>query len=203
MAFSLPAAVELGTPMPLNAQPAVLDFLASRRSAGALTLEAPGPSAAELDILLRVAARVPDHGKLAPWRMIVLDTPAKTEFAARLQALAEGRGDAKLAAKLAKLKTPPMGIAVVSRPRQGAIPEWEQVLSAGCVCTNLLYGATAMGYGANWITDWYAYDPEALTLLGLTAGERLAGFVFIGTAREAPLERERADWRGLITHWRP
>ena len=94
-------------------------------------------------------------------------------------------------------------MAVVSRPRQGAIPEWEQILSAGAVCTNLLYGATAMGYGANWISDWYAYDPEALTLLGLTAGERLAGFVFIGSAREAPLERERPDWNGLVSHWRP
>lgn len=203
MAFSLPEPSPLGTPLPLKARPEVLDFLATRRSASALTLGAPGPQNDELDALLRLAARVPDHGKLAPWRMIVLNPAAKTEFAARLQALAEGRGDAKQIAKLGKLKTPPMGVAVVSRPRVGDIPEWEQLLSSAVVCANLLYGATAMGYGANWITDWYAYDPDALKILGLEAGERVAGFIFIGTLAEPPLERDRPDWSALVSRWTP
>jgi nitroreductase len=102
--------------------------------------------------------------------------------------------------KLGKLKTPPLAIAVISSPKPGAIPEWEQLLSAGAVCTNLTYAALAMGYGANWITDWYAYDAEACARLGLSASEKVAGFILIGTPREPPLERERPDPQAL-TSW--
>jgi nitroreductase len=193
----------MGAPMPQPQRPEVLDFLATRRSASAVTLVAPGPTSEELDMLTRLACRAPDHGKLTPWRMIVLETAPKAEFAARLEALALGRDDPKAAAKLAKLKTPPLGVAVVSRPQLSEIPEWEQLLSAAAVCTNLLYGATAMGYGANWITDWYAYDPDALQILGLEAGERVAGYIFMGTAREAPLERVRPEVETLVRRWRP
>ena len=201
MTISLPAPAPLGAPLPISARREVLEFLATRRSATALTLTDPGPTEAELDILLRLAARVPDHGKLTPWRMIVLSPSGKTEFAARLEALAQGRGDDKAVTKLGKLKAPPMGVAVISRPKVGDIPEWEQLMSAGAVCANLLYAATAMGYGANWITDWYAYDAEAMQILGLEAGERVAGFIFIGTAKEPPLERDRPDWRQLVSTW--
>jgi nitroreductase len=121
-----------------------------------------------------------------------------------LEALSAQRGDPQLAAKLAKLKIPPLAVVVVSSPKAGApIPEWEQVLSAGAVCTNLLYGALAMGFGANWITDWYSYDADAGAILGLTPGERVAGFVLIGTPREPPLERERPRLDPLVTHWSP
>jgi nitroreductase len=92
---------------------------------------------------------------------------------------------------------------VISRTAPGDIPAWEQLLSAGAVCTTLLYAATAMGYGANWITDWYAYDPEARTALGLAADEQVAGFVFIGTAAEPPQERVRPDVSALTTVWKP
>nr|MCH1932697.1 nitroreductase family protein [Shewanella shenzhenensis] len=88
---------------------------------------------------------------------------------------------------------PPLAVVVVSHVKPGAIPEWEQVLSAGAVCANLLYGALAMGYGANWITDWYSYDAESLAFLGVQPGERVAGFLLIGSAKEPPLERERPD----------
>ena len=201
LAFSLPDPAAFGEPLPLKARPEVLAFLATRRSATALTLTAPAPSEADLESLLRLAVRVPDHGKLAPWRLIILDAAAKTEFAARLQALAEARGDVKQVAKLGKLKAPPMGVAVVSRPRD--IPEWEQLMSAAVVCANLLYGATAMGYGANWITDWYAYDPDALKILGLEPGERVAGFIFMGAAKETPLERDRPVVSAQVTRWSP
>lgn len=193
----------MGAPMPQAQRPEVLNFLATRRSASAVTLAAPGPSPEELAMLTRLACRAPDHGKLTPWRMIVLETAPKAEFAARLEALALSRDDAKAAAKLAKLKAPPLGVAVVARPQLSEIPEWEQLLSAAAVCTNLLYGATAMGYGANWITDWYAYDPDALQILGLEAGERVAGYIFMGTAREAPLERVRPEVEALVSYWRP
>ena len=201
MTFALPPAPEFGTPVAPSPVPEVLTFLARRRSAAALTLAEPAPSPDELDQLLRLAARTPDHGKLSPWRFVILEGEGKARFAAALEALAESRGDARLAAKLAKLKTPPLGVAVVFHPAAGEIPEWEQQLSAGAVCTTLLYAALAMGYGANWITDWYAYDAEARAILGLAPEERVAGFVFMGTAREPPLERERPDLARLVTRW--
>ena len=201
MTVTLPPAPEFGTPIESPPAPDVLRFLARRRSSSALTLAEPGPSPAELDQLVRLAARTPDHGKLTPWRFVILDGEAKVRFAAALEALAESRGDAKAAAKLGKLKAPPLGVAVVFHPTVGDIPEWEQQLSAGAVCTTLLYAAIAMGYGANWITDWYAYDDQAKAVLGLAPGERVAGFVFIGTTREPPLERERPDVGKLVTRW--
>ena len=203
MPSDLPPAPAFGAPLPLHPSPEVLRFLAVRRSTPAVTLTEPAPDAAQLDDLLRIAARAPDHGKLAPWRFVILDGAGKAAFAEGLETLAKGRGDATLVAKLAKLKVPPMAVAVISAPRPSAIPEWEQLLSAGVVCTNLLYAALAMGFGANWITDWYSYDAEATALLGLRDGERVAGFMLLGTAREAPLERERPDLAPLVTHWAP
>ena len=202
MPHSVPTAPFFGESLPVRAAPAVLEFLALRRSTPAPTLRAPGPSRPELDDLLRLAARVPDHGKLAPWRFIILEGDGKARFEARLETIAAGRPDAtKATAKLGKLKTPPMGVVVVASPVQGDIPEWEQLLSAGAVCTNLLMAAAAMGYGANWITDWYAYDDQAKAVLGLGAGEQVGGYVFLGTAAEAPLERVRPDVAGLTTVW--
>jgi nitroreductase len=200
---ALPPTPEFGAPLALQPSPEVLRFLALRRSTAAVTLSEPAPGPDQLADLLRIAARAPDHGKLAPWRFVVLQGAEKAAFARRLEALAREREDATLAAKLAKLKVPPMAVVVVSSPRPAAIPEWEQVLSAGAVCTNLLHGALAMGFGANWITDWYSYDADATAILGLEAGERVAGFVLIGTAREAPLERERPDLDPLVTRWEP
>jgi len=201
---TVPPSPAFGESLPQSSSQPVLDFLARRRSASALGLTEPGPSPAQLADLLRLAARVPDHGKLAPWRFIILEGEAKGAFAAGLEAIAAGREDgAKLTAKLGKLKVPPMGVAVVSSPRPGDIPEWEQLLSAGAVCTDLLHAATAMGFGANWITDWYAYDDEARALLGLGDNERVAGYVFIGTASEAPAERVRPDTVALTNVWSP
>jgi nitroreductase len=197
----LPTEPEFGAPVDLSPAPEVLRFLATRRSTSAVTLADPAPSNDEIDILLRLATRVPDHGKLSPWRFVILQADGKARFARRLETLAEARGDQTAAAKLAKLKIPPLAIAVISTPRVAAIPEWEQWLSAGAVCTTLLYAALAMGYGANWITDWYAYDPDARAVLGLEATEKVAGFLLIGTPREPPLERERPNTHALVTRW--
>jgi nitroreductase len=201
---TVPPSPAFGESLPLFPSQPVLDFLARRRSASALTLAAPGPTEAQLADLLRLAVRVPDHGKLAPWRFIVLTGEGKAAYAAGLEAIAATRADAvKLTAKLGKLKAPPMGVAVVSSPKPGEIPEWEQLLSAGAVCTDLLHAASAMGYGANWITDWYAYDDEAKALLGLTPAEKVAGYVFIGTPSEAPAERVRPEAATLTSVWSP
>jgi len=198
---ALPPAPEFGEPLPVAAAPEVLDFLARRRSASAMTLRAPGPGPEDIAKLVRLATRVPDHGKLAPWRFVLLEGADKDRFAERLRDLALRRGDEAAAGKLAKLTTPPLAVAVVSSPKPGHIPEWEQVLSSGAVCATLLYAALAMGYGANWITDWYAYDPEAQAILGLAPGERVSGFLLIGTPAETPRERERADPQVLVTRW--
>jgi nitroreductase len=198
----LPPPAEFGLPLEIRPMPEVLEFLARRRSASAVTLGEPGPTAGELDILLRLAARAPDHGKLAPWRFIIADGADKARLVARLEALAARRGDSALAGKLGKLRIPPLAVFVVSAPREAAIPEWEQVLSAGAVCAILLQAALAMGFGANWITDWYSYDAEATAIIGLAAGERVAGCILIGAPREPPLERERPAFADLVSRWR-
>ena len=202
MTDALPPVPQFGAPLPVAPAPEVLRFLSLRRSPSAVTLTGPAPSAQQVDQLIRLASRVPDHGKLSPWRFIILEGAAKTRFAERLEALAAARGDGQAAAKLSKLKVPPLAVAVISSPQTDSpIPEWEQLLSSGAAATTLLYAALAMGYGANWITDWYAYDPEANAILGLRPGERVAAFMLIGTPRDSPLERERPERPGLVTRW--
>ena len=203
MTADLPPTPEFGAPIPLVPAPEVLKFLALRRSNSALTLTQPAPSAREVDMLLRLAARAPDHGKLSPWRFVVLKGEPKRRFIAGLEAIAELRPDAtRLIAKLGKIKAPPLTVAVISHPNLAAeIPEWEQRLSAGAVCMTLITAAQAMGYGANWITDWYAYDEDAGRLLGLADGERIAGYVHLGTSAEPPLERVRPDVEAIVENW--
>ncbi len=203
MTSPLPAPA-FGDPLPIKASPDTLAFLARRRSASALTLGPPAPSEGELAALLALAARVPDHGKLSPWRFVILRGEAKAAFVRGLEAIAEVRPDGpKALAKLGKIRTPPLTVAVISRFSAGEIPEWEQRLSAGAVCAMLITAAQAMGWGANWITDWYAYDADAGALLGLLEGERVAGFVHLGTPSEAPLERVRPDVAAITSAWAP
>jgi nitroreductase len=202
--INTPPSPEFGHPLPQAASQSVIDAMARRRSTSAASLTRPAPSGLELADLLRLAARVPDHGKLAPWRFVVLQGPEKGDFVSRLEAIAAANAQAgKLTAKLGKLKAPPLAVVVVSSPRSGDIPVWEQTLSAGAVCYALLLAANAMGFGANWITDWYSYDPSAQTLLGLGPDETVAGFVLIGTTSEPPSERARPDVAQLTTHWKP
>lgn len=172
----------------------IVAFLSRRRSASALGLEAPGPDGETVRRLLTIATRVPDHGKLSPWRFVLIEGEAKERLVDKLEAIAATRDDAtKASVSLRKLARPPLCIAVISRPKDAPIPEWEQVLSSGAVCMNLLTAALAMGFGANWITDWYSYDSKALELLGVGPGERVAGMVMIGTAPTPPEERPRPD----------
>lgn len=200
MSVDVPASPEFGEPLPIAASAEVLAFLARRRSASAVTLRAPGPSADELDTLLRLAVRVPDHGKLAPWRFIVFEGQAKAAACARLADIAQTRPDApKAGAALAKFNTPPLAVCVVSRIVPGDIPEWEQIMSVGAVCISLVNAASAMGYGANWITDWYAVDAAGKAVLGVQPDERVAGMIYLGTVAEPPLERVRPDLAALVT----
>ena len=181
-----------------------LSLLQRRRSVAAHLLGEPGPGAAELQTLLTVATRVPDHGRLAPWRFVVLSGDARARIgetiAAAFRADNPSADPERIAFERARLARAPLVIAVVSRAQPHVkIPEWEQVLSAGAVCMNLLNAAHGLGYGATWITEWYAYDRRVLDALGLDPGERIAGFVHIGTILEPPAERVRPDLAQLVT----
>lgn len=194
---------DLGASLPLPVpSPELERRLATRRSAPAQALAAPGPSPAEVERILALGARTPDHGKLFPWRFVVMGPESRAALAARLEPLAARQPDPAKAVKvLSKLTCPPLTILVVSAPVPSLkVPEWEQRLSAGAVCMNLEHAANALGYSASWITDWYSYDPDATALLGLSGLEQVAGFIHIGTLAEPPLERPRPDLPSRTTY---
>jgi len=193
--------IPLNAPLPAPVPSQDLrDRLATRRSAPAQALTAPGPTEAELDQILTLGARTPDHGKLFPWRFVVLGPLSRARIAEQMAVLAETRDKpAKDQAVLAKLTAAPLTILVVSTPVPAAKPVWEQQLSAGAVCMNLEHAAGAFGYSSSWITDWYSYDPQAVALFGLTEGEAVAGFIHIGTLTEPALERPRPDMAARVT----
>lgn len=188
--------VDLGFALPLPVPSAEYEHrLAVRRSAPAQALSEPGPSPAEIDRILSLGARSPDHGKLFPWRFVVMGPRSRAALAQALSSLA-GRQPApeKARAVLSKLTAAPVTILVISKPVPSLkVPNWEQQLSAGAVCMNLEHAAGALGYSASWITDWYSYDPQATALYGVGIGEQVAGFVHLGTLAEPPLERPRPD----------
>src|ERR1700758_2566789 len=186
--------------------PDALALLTSRRSFKAVELAGPAPSAAEIDTLLTVASRVPDHGKLAPWRFIVFEGRARAAagdaIAAAFQAKYPDAKPEHVEAERGRLVRAPLVVAVVSRAGPHAkIPEWEQVLSAGAAAMNLVTAAHALGYAANWITEWYAYDRAVLDALGLAAHERIAGFVHIGRPPGPPEDRPRPPLADIATRF--
>ena len=179
-------------PLPVRSEE-LLHRLATRRSAPAQQLAAPAPEGEDLKTLLELALRSPDHGKLAPWRLVVLGAQIRAEIVEKLSAMTHRLPDpVKGKAVLSKLANPPLTILVVSSPVHGhKVPVWEQELSAGAVCMNIEHAANALGYSASWITDWYSFDAEALALFDIKDGEKVAGFIHIGTLPTAPLERPR------------
>lgn len=194
----------LGAPLPSpTPSPELRSRLSIRRSAPAQALSSPGPDTAELAEILRLGARTPDHGKLFPWRFVVLGPQSRADIATRLKALATSLGlPAKAQAVLAKLTAAPVSILVISTARPGSKPAWEQELSAGAVCMNLEHAAGSFGYSSSWITDWYSYEPGALAILEVSSTEKVAGFIHIGTATEPLLERVRPDL-SAITRYLP
>jgi nitroreductase len=188
----------------------LLDTLERRRSVTPLRLAEPGPNAHELRRLLAIALRVPDHGALKPWRLIVVQGRAREDLASKLAAafLESGAQRQSAGADLAirKIKTmltsAPLAVIVVSRADAAThIPEWEQVLSAGAVCMNLMNAVSALGYGAIWLSGWAAYDPTALRILGLGSDEKVAGIIPIGTPIERSQDRPRPALEEFVTLW--
>lgn len=187
---------DLGQALPLPVPSAEFQArLAVRRSAPAQALAGPGPSRAEIGRILTLGARSPDHGKLFPWRFVVMGPQSRADLAQALWPLADRQpAPEKARAVLGKLTAAPVTILVVSTPVPSPkVPIWEQQLSAGAVCMNLEHAANALGYSASWITDWYSYDPEAKAHYGVGPDEQVAGFVHLGTLSEPPLERPRPD----------
>ncbi|MEL7028543.1 MAG: nitroreductase, partial [Pseudomonadota bacterium] len=151
--------------------------------------------------------RVPDHGKLSPWRFIVIAGDARAQLGQVLAAAFRddqpGAAPEVLAFEAGRFERAPVTVAVVStaQPDHAKIPEWEQILSSGAACQTMLIAANAMGYAAQWLTEWYAYDARVADALGLSAHERVAGFIYIGSPGAEPLERARPDVEALTTHW--
>jgi len=188
----------------LNDTTTILSLVHSRRSGSAKAMTGPGPSAGELDTILKAAIRVPDHGKLAPWRFILFEGEARARFGELLadcvrQDDAQASGE-RLDVERNRFLRAPVIVGVISRVRESIpIPEWEQILSAGAVCQNILIASHALGYVANWITEWCAYHPRVKDALGLKSGERVAGFIYIGTSAVALEDRPRPDVAALTS----
>lgn len=179
-----------------NRNDAALAFLAARRSHPPKLLTEPAPDRAEVMRLLTLAARAPDHGKLEPWRFLVLTRPALDRLAPILhRAVLDAGQDEAAADKAASALASPLIVAVIHSPVESPkVPEWEQVLSAGAVCLGLVNAALASGWGASWLTGFAALDRDfAQTHLGLEAGERVAGLIHIGSRGDAPPDRPRPD----------
>lgn len=187
--------------------PEMIDALRTRRTVPAAFLGDPGPSEAQLARILEAGLRVPDHGKLGPWRLIVYPRAEREAAVAALVAMIPPQDDPVATKKRSesseRFAKAALTIGVVSSPdlSKGKVPEWEQQLSAAAVCMNLLHAAQAEGFAAQWLTEWFAYDEGASAYLGRRGGERFAGFIHIGTPTVPPVERDRPKPADVTTVW--
>jgi nitroreductase len=192
--------------MPANQ--AMLDYLLTRRSVGMAFLQEPGPTPEQLEQMLTIATRVPDHGKLAPWRLILIsgdDRAAAGEALARIVAAKNPAVEpVQLDLERRQFLPAPLTVGVLSTTKpHPKIPEFEQLLSASNVAFNLVHAAYAMGFAAQWVTRWYSYDDEAAAALGARPGERFVGFVHIGTPTAVIEDRPRPALADVVTRWTP
>lgn len=198
---------EFGAPMaPAHPSEAARRLIALRRSSSADRMTGPGPDEPTLAAILEMAARVPDHRKLFPFRFIVIAGDARARagdtLARRFAATTPDATPDQISVERRRFLRAPVVVAVVARiDKNHRTPEWEQTLTNGAVCLNMLLAASACGFAANWLTEWCAYDEGVRTELGLVAEERIAGFVYIGAATEPPRERQRPVVADLTSHY--
>jgi nitroreductase len=184
----------------------MIDLLRRRRSLPPQGMAGPGPTPEQIETLLTIASRVPDHGKLTPWRFLIFEGAARDRAGAIAAHILE-TDDPALSASLreaerARFSKAPLVIAVISRAAPHVkIPEWEQVLSAGAVCMNLVVGAAAMGYAAAWLTGWCAYDRRFCAAIGLADSEKIAGFVHIGQPNMVSEDRRRPALADIVSRF--
>ncbi|WJR75969.1 nitroreductase [Bradyrhizobium sp. NP1] len=186
--------------------PDALELLKTRRSAKPREMTGPGPSAAELETILTIGARVPDHGKLAPWRFIIFEGEARERAGDVIAAVFARKNPQATAAEIEvekkRLTDAPLVIGVVSSTRpHPKVPPWEQELSAGASAMNIVTAATALGYGACWLTGWFAFDRDVLEGLGLKGDEKLAGFIHIGKTTKPNEDRPRPNLSDIVTRF--
>lgn len=191
------------TELPLDP---TIALLRRRRSAPPATMTGPGPTAGEMDTILSLAARVPDHGKLAPWRFIVFEGEGRARAGEAIAAVYGRRNpdapEARVAAERGRLMHAPAVVAVVSRAAPHVkIPEWEQLMSAGAATMNLVVAANALGFVTAWLTEWYTYDGEVAAALGLGGTEKLAGFVHVGRPTAVVEDRVRPVMDDIVTRF--
>ena len=182
------------------------DFLLSRRSVVVREMIGPGPSDDDLDKILRAGMRVPDHGRLTPWRFRVIRGEAREKLGEILGVAYRKANpdciDEQVEIEKERFTRAPIVIAVISRTNpQHKIPEWEQILSSGAACQNMLTAALGMGYAAQWITEWYAYNTDVKAALGAEPNDRIAGFLYLGTLKEKPTDRERPEFGNIVSEW--
>ncbi len=183
-----------------------IEFLLSRVSPPIPELSEPGPDKAELQQMIAVASRVPDHGRLNPWRFIIYRGEARERVGKLLADLAETRegplSEGRRKQELTRFARAPLVVGVVSSPQpHPKIPEWEMFLSGGAAAMNLLHAAHALGFGANWISNWYSDLPEGRAILGLQPSERVVGFIHIGSHAENVVDRPRPEPESVMTDW--
>ena len=183
----------------------LIEFLLSRRSVLADAMSGPGPSENELRQIIEAGIRVPDHGRLMPWRFVVIRGEARERLGEVVgAAFRRDNPEAhvrRVAREQLRFARAPVVIAVISQVNKDhKIPEWEQILSSGAACQTMLIAALSMGYAAQWLTEWYAYDPLVKEALGLGADDRVAGFLYIGNA-DAPNERVRPAYEDVVSEW--
>lgn len=182
-----------------------LALLATRRSGRPRDLVAPGPGPDQLRKIFEIAMRTPDHGKLHPWRFVHVPRACRADFAALLQSAYRAAnpepGRLEIEANERFAHQAPELVVALSRPTAGIkIPVWEQELSCGAACMNLLLAAHAMGFAGGWVTGWAAYSPEILAAFG-SPEERIAGFIFLGTPSAELEERPRPDYADVVSEW--
>ena len=190
--------------MPANA--ALRDYLLARRSVGIAFLKGPGPTATELEQLLTIATRVPDHGKITPWRLVVIEGEARIEAGAKLAEIYArnnpGTDEASIEIERQRFLPAPLTVVVISAPKaHPKVPEIEQLLSAGNVAFNLVHAAHALGFAASWVTRWYAFDDEAAVMQDAGEDERIIGFIHIGTPTATIEDRPRPPLADVVSYW--
>jgi len=184
-----------------------LELLMLRRSLTVKDMVHPGPNEEQLKQILEIGSRVPDHKKQVPWRFLTFEKSTRGKFGKILRTIF-AKNNPKTNEKILDFEEnrflrAPLVIAVISTADKDnpKVPEWEQILTAGAVCQNILIASNAMGYASQWLTEWYAYDKVVLKKLNLNPNERIAGFIYIGTASKQPKERGRPDLANLVKKW--
>lgn len=182
------------------------EFLLKRRSIVVRNMAEPGPTDGDLENILRAGMRVPDHGRLTPWRFMVIRGDARDKMGKVLGTAFRKANpdciDEQVEIEEERFSRAPLVIAVISRTQpEHKIPEWEQVLSSGAACQNMLTAALGMGYAAQWITEWCAYNDDVKAALGLEPNDRVAGFLYLGTRTEEPTDRQRPEYEEIVSEW--